>query len=171
MKAEVSGMNEQTPGSVAVTVRGASPDDYPAALALMRAYVASLDMDLSFQSVEEEFRSFPGKYAEPGGTVLVAVDCDGSICGCVALRKLEPLICEMKRLFVADSHKGQGIGRALVAALIAEGRKRGYRAMRLDTLVSMEAALSLYRSFDFKEIPPYVYNPLPGALYLEKDLS
>jgi len=137
----------------------------------MKAYVASLGFDLSFQAVDEEFRIFPGKYAEPSGTILVAEDEDGSICGCVALRKLEEGICEMKRLYVADSHKGRGIGRALVSALIAEGRKRGYGAMRLDTLVSMEAAVALYRSFDFKEIPPYVYNPISGALYLEKDLS
>ena len=48
---------------------------------------------------------------------------------------------------------------------------RGYEAMRLDTLPSMASAVSLYRTFGFQEIEPYIYNPLPGALFMEKGLQ
>ena len=47
----------------------------------------------------------------------------------------------------------------------------GYRTMRLDTLGTMDAAIALYRTFGFREIPPYRYNPIPGAVFLEVDLS
>jgi ribosomal protein S18 acetylase RimI-like enzyme len=43
----------------------------------------------------------------------------------------------------------------------------GYTAMRLDTIPSMIAANTLYNSLGFREIEPYVHNPIDGALYLE----
>ncbi len=43
--------------------------------------------------------------------------------------------------------------------------------MRLDTLPSMKSAVSLYRSYGFQEIEPYIYNPIPGALFMEKRLQ
>jgi len=43
--------------------------------------------------------------------------------------------------------------------------------MLLDTLDDMEAARGLYASLGFEEIPPYYYNPIPGAHYLKVDLS
>jgi len=46
----------------------------------------------------------------------------------------------------------------------------GYSAMLLDTLDDMEAARELYASLGFEEVPPYYFNPIPGAHYLKVDL-
>jgi hypothetical protein len=43
--------------------------------------------------------------------------------------------------------------------------------MLLDTLDEMEAARGIYASLGFEEIPPYYYNPIPGAHYLKADLD
>jgi ribosomal protein S18 acetylase RimI-like enzyme len=90
--------------------------------------------------------------------------------GCVGLRRLEPGICEMKRLFVVDSCKGRGLGDALVREIIWYARKKGYAKMRLDTLSTMAAARSLYSQHGFVEIPQYTVNPIPEAVFMEKDL-
>jgi ribosomal protein S18 acetylase RimI-like enzyme len=47
----------------------------------------------------------------------------------------------------------------------------GYSLMLLDTLDEMEAARELYASLGFEEVPPYYFNPIPGAHYLRVALD
>ncbi|MHB9005037.1 MAG: GNAT family N-acetyltransferase [Coriobacteriia bacterium] len=152
-----------------IIYREAVPGDMEGVGLLIREYVASMGLDLSFQGLEEELKTLPGKYAQPQGALIVA-EVDGALCGCVALRKIGDGVCEMKRLFVKDAYKGKGIGKELVRRIIEEGRVKGYHTMRLDTLSTMKSALKLYGAFGFRETEAYVYNPIEGAIYLEKPL-
>ena len=52
-----------------------------------------------------------------------------------------------------------------------QAKRAGYSAMLLDTLDDMEAARELYASLGFVEIPPYYFNPIPGAHYLKAELK
>lgn len=133
---------------------------------LFREYAASLELDLSYQGFEGEVAGLPGKYAPPFGEILLAMDASGEAVGCVALRPLSDGICEMKRLYVAPAGRGQGLGRRLVAAILDEARARGYREMRLDTLVTLETAIGLYREVGFVEIEPYFESSIEGNLFM-----
>ncbi len=152
-----------------ILCRDAQPGDMDGVRLLIREYVESLGLDLGFQGLEEELMQLPGKYASPEGALLVATS-GTTLCGCVAMKKLEPGVCEMKRLYVREGFKGMGIGRLLVSHILEKAKTRGYRAMRLDSLETMHQAVALYRSFGFEATEPYVFNPLPGALYMEKVL-
>jgi len=146
------------------------PDDRATVLSLFREYVASLAEDISFQNVDDELAALPGKYARPGGVVLLAWD--GAVAaGAVAYRMFEPGVCEMKRLYVRAAFRGHGLGREIAEELIEHARAHGYRTMLLDTLASMASARALYRDLGFSAVAPYYENPLPGVAYMALELS
>jgi ribosomal protein S18 acetylase RimI-like enzyme len=141
--------------------------DLADAARLFRAYAASLPIDLGYQGFEAELAGLPGKYAPPGGALLIARDLDGAAIGCVALRPIEgDGISEMKRLYVMPEARGLGLGGALIAAIVATARAAGYREMRLDTLPTMHAALAMYARAGFKAIPAYYPTPVDGTIFL-----
>ena len=113
-----------------------------------------IDAYFDADAFEQELASLPGKYAPPHGQLLLAT-LDGAPAGCVALREIDSSSCEMKRMFVYPLFQGKGIGHALAAAVIEEGRALGYRTMRLDTSVRQEEASRVYRGLGFKTIEPY----------------
>jgi putative acetyltransferase len=141
---------------------------------IFREYAASLGIDLCFQNFDAELASLPGDYCAPSGHLLLAY-VDGALAGCAALRPCREAdyanACEMKRLYVRPGFRRFGLGRALAEALLDEARRAGYSAMLLDTLDDMEAARELYETLGFAEIPPYYFNPIPGAHYLKADLA
>lgn len=141
---------------------------------LFREYAEALGVDLAFQAFDAELAELPGEYAPPGGALLVAL-VDGQPAGCGALRALHdadyPNACEMKRLFVRRAFRRFGLGRLMAQALMDLATQAGYGTLLLDTLDDMEAARGLYASLGFVEIPPYYYNPIPGAHYLKVDLD
>jgi putative acetyltransferase len=146
------------------------PDDRATVAALFREYVASLPEDISFQNVDDELASLPGKYARPTGVVLLARDGDQAA-GAIAYRMVEPGVAEMKRLYVRAAWRGSGLGRELANELIEDARAQGYRTMLLDTLASMGAARALYRNLGFVTVAPYYDNPLPGVMYMALELA
>src|ERR1043165_1120548 len=111
---------------------------------LFREYQSWLQIDLCFQNFEKELANLPGDYAQPEGRLLLAYE-GAQLAGCVALRKIDERVCEMKRLFLREEFRGRGLGRQLIEAIIQEAKQIGYDHMRLDTLPpKMGDAIALY---------------------------
>ncbi|KAL3423789.1 hypothetical protein PVAG01_05536 [Phlyctema vagabunda] len=166
------------------TIRPAtSAADLQAIRTLFSAYMLSLGLALDFHDFPSELASLPGKYAAAqGGTLLVAVRSeDQRPMGCVALRPLNlalPLgsdegarnLCEIKRLYCVPEARGEGVGNALVDAVLERATNLGYAEVRLETLPHMAGPRSMYRKRGFREIAPYYASPLDGPIFLAKGL-
>jgi GNAT superfamily N-acetyltransferase len=141
---------------------------------LLRAYAAefaaSIAETLCFQGFEAELAGLPGRYAPPSGCLLLAMDGDVPA-GCVASRDLGDGTCEMKRLYVAPTCRGRGVGRLLVEDVVRRGERMGYRRMVLDTMPEMAGALALYRRYGFVESDPHWDHPADRAVFMQRPLG
>lgn len=138
--------------------------------ALFFQYAKQLGVDLSFQGFEEECKMLPGKYGSPDGDSILLYYC-GIPAGCVAIRRMQDEVCEMKRLFVCSAFRGLQLGDHLVSLIIRRAKEINYKYMRLDTLSRLQPAIRLYKKIGFYSIDPYIYNPLEGAEFFELELK
>ena len=151
-------------------VHAESAAHFETAKELFLEYAAGLGVDLCFQDFDHELANLSAQYSPPTGTLLLAV-VDATTAGCVALRRWDDDVCEMKRLYVREPFRRLKLGRLLATDIIDEARKLGYHRLRLDTLPSMQAAQSLYRSLGFRDVSAYRHNPIAGTVYMELDVK
>jgi ribosomal protein S18 acetylase RimI-like enzyme len=136
---------------------------------LFREYATGLGFALDFQGFDDELATLPGKYTAPRGGVFLALRQEDAL-GCVAFRPLADRDCEMKRLYERPAARGEQLGRRLAAHVCEAARAAGYRRICLDTIDTMREAIALYESLGFREIAPYVFNPIAGAKYFAREL-
>jgi putative acetyltransferase len=110
-------------------------------------------------------------YADPRKFKLIVVERPGNkVVGCVGLRPITPEIAEMKRLYVAPSHRGHHLGRKLAEEIMSIAGKMKYKKMVLDTMHEMEDAQKLYRQLGFVVTEPHDPNDTRDVVYYEKIL-
>ena len=143
------------------------------------------DPDVQRLSTEQqvEVRTRYGGKDEPGthpsaadvSVVLVARDDDGTALGCGALRVLADGVAEVKRMYVVPAARGRGVSRAVLAALEAAARERGWTTLRLETGPLQPEAIGLYSSAGYRAIAAfgaYIGDPdAEGSLFFERVLD
>ena len=102
------------------------------------------------QDIEGQMRNLLVQFAPPHAACLLA-RMDGVPVGMVMVKPHQGDTCEMNRMFVADAARGRGVGRMLVAEIVATARHLGYRRMQLAAGIRHQEALALYRAMGFAE--------------------
>lgn len=144
-------------------------DEIESIKALFAEYTQMLGVNLDFQNYEKELEQLPGKYSLPDGRLYIAC-AENQAMGCIALRRINHTICEMKRLYVRPEFRGQKIGQILAEQIIEDAAKLKYDYMVLDTLAKLKSAVTLYKKLGFYEIDPYYQNPLENVIYMRLEL-
>jgi DNA-binding MarR family transcriptional regulator len=153
-------------GSVEVVVENPSS---AAAQYCVRSYFAELQerFDHGFDPARSVLPHVTD-LVEPAGLLLVA-RLRGEPVGCGGLRFHEPERPEVKRMWIAPSARGLGLGRRLLAELEEHARRRGARAVRLETNRALVEAIALYRSAGYVETEPFNDEPYADH-WFEKEL-
>jgi putative acetyltransferase len=125
----------------------ASPD----AVRLIAALNAELEA--AFPEPGATHFSLSSTQVEAGDGAFVIAYLDNVAVGCGAVRRLDDGTAELKRMYVAPSLRGRGIGRALVEALEREARLLGVTKVVLETGTRLAAAITLYEAMGYSRIP------------------
>lgn len=136
---------------------------------MFRRYEQDLGFELQFQDFSEELTSLEKMYGAPNGAAFLLMSDDKPV-GCIAVRRLEGSIAEVKRMFIEKPWRGKGFGNRLLEKALEAAKKLGYKKVRLDTLSYMLPAINSYKRFGFYEIPAYRHNPFDNAVFMEREL-
>jgi DNA-binding MarR family transcriptional regulator/GNAT superfamily N-acetyltransferase len=141
-----------------VEIRKVDPA-HPDAKQCLRSYYAELN-----RRSDKPFDPKVGSTAEPHeirpphGLFLVAYLRDAPV-GCGALKHFPGGASDLKRMWVAESARGLGIGRRLLLELEARAAERGSRVVRMETNRALVEAIALYESAGYVEVAAFNDEP------------
>jgi DNA-binding MarR family transcriptional regulator/predicted GNAT family N-acyltransferase len=119
------------------------------------------ELNRRFESGFDPAASLPaddGDHVPPRGAFLVA-SVDGEAVACGGVKAASPGVGSLKRMWVADTVRGLGIGRRVLEALETEARELGMTTLRLETNHTLHEAIGLYRSAGFREVARFSDDP------------
>jgi len=100
--------------------------------------------------IDADLWDIEAHYDAVGGVFFVLQTAEGGIVGSVALAPMSDGGCELRKMYVARSHRGSGLGRLLLETAIAEARRMNATRITLETAAVLKEAIGLYRSYGFK---------------------
>lgn len=133
------------------------------------------DRDAQVAARHAEFRATLPSLLAGRGRLMVAT-IGGTPVGVGALKPVDAVTAEVKRMFVRPAARGAGVGRAVLERLLVDARDEDFRTVRLETFTFMERALALYRSMGFTDIESFATSETATmglrerTCYLRRDL-
>ena len=133
---------------------------------------AELDeVKADWKADEKQLADPVGQILRPGGAIFVAV-AGGVVVGTAAVVPHAPGEVEIVKLTVADSARGQGLGRRLAVRCLEQAKAMGARKMVLVSSSRLGPALRLYETLGFRHVPPPERPVYATAdVYMELDLD
>ena len=141
--------NRATSNTLNLTIVEVDPQG-EVALSLLRE--AALEVRQLYGAV-----NLPFPTNDPLGSrdVYIAAYCDSEPIGCGALREMDGMTAEVRRVYVGIAYRRQGVARAIMAHLSQQARSHGYTRLRLETGDRQPAAMRLYEHLGFHRIAPF----------------
>ncbi len=140
----------------------------PAAVAAVEHYFAELGR--RFETGFDPVAYATSSAAADQNQRFLLASRNGTTVGCGVLRRLDPRVAEIKRMWVDPAARGLGLGRRLLARLEVLAVRAGCQVIRLDTNGTLTEAIGLYERHGYRRIPRYNDNPY-AQVWFEKVLD
>jgi GNAT superfamily N-acetyltransferase len=140
-------------------IRRAAAADHEGVVRELAEYFAFLGEEVDPAGLDHDVADWQREYDGVAGVMLVVVDPAGRVVGTAGVRRLEPGVTELKRMWLRPACRGLGLARRLMDRVLEEARALDGCALRLDSERRLAAAVRLYRSYGFVEITDYNRNP------------
>jgi len=143
-----------------IEIRSFRAGDSPAFSALNEAWIAPL---FCIEDKDRETLGDPeGKIIAHGGHIYMMFEGDDAV-ACCALLLLRPGVFEVAKMTLAETHRGRGLGRKILAHTIARGQALGAASLYLETNDTLHDAIHLYEELGFRHLPQERVAPSPYA--------
>ena len=139
---------------------------------LNEAWIAQF---FSLEAKDRDVLSDPATHIlNPGGEIVMVILHDHAIGCCALLPMPDGQSFELGKMAIAETHRGNGIGKLLLAHVIERARQMGVKRLYLETSTKLPNAIRLYESHGFTHLPPDRVRKSPYArsnVYMELPIS
>jgi putative acetyltransferase len=150
---------------MALSLRSAVPADRHTIEALVFSVLADYGLHGDPECTDRDLADLDGVYLKSGGTFDVLIDEAGEVVGSVGLARVSATTCELRKMYLAASVRGQGEGRRLLLHALARAQQLGFRRVELETASVLREAIALYVAHGFKPFTPVHLSPRCDCAY------
>ena len=150
---------------MALSLRSAKPSDCKAIEALVFGVLADYGLQGDPEGTDRDLADLDGAYLKSGGVFDVLIGEAGEVVGTVGLSRISDLTCELRKMYLARSARGQGEGRRLLLHVLARAQQLGFRRVELETASVLREAIALYVAHGFKPFTPAQLSPRCDCAY------
>jgi putative acetyltransferase len=138
----------------AMMIRPATNEDREAIQKLVFGILQEYQLCADPNDTDADLADLTGFYFQRGGCFDVLVTDDGKIVGTVGLHRLSANTCELRKMYLDRTARGQGYGRRLLEHALRRARESGYSEIVLETALVLKDAIRMYEQYNFQPYTP-----------------
>ncbi len=136
------------------TFRTASNQDISAIKELVFKVLLEFGLQPDLSSTDADLNDIDANYLNHGGMFYVIENADGQIIGTGGIALSSTKVCELRKMYLAQSVRGVGLGKKMLHLLLAEAKKLGFQQVTLETASVLKHAIILYQGAGFLPYQP-----------------
>ena len=153
------------PDTTAMTIRPATHADLPAIRELIFAVLAEFGLQPDPGATDADLNDLEAAYQHDGGCFDVVENDRGDVIGTVGLYPIDATHAELRKMYLAPTARGQGLGQTLLDRIIARARTAGFHKIQLETATVLTDAIRLYERNGFRPVTTEDLSPRCDQAY------
>ena len=145
--------------------RTASNQDISAIKELVFKVLLEFGLQPDPSSTDADLNDIEANYLNHGGMFYVIENTDGKIIGTGGIALSSSKVCELRKMYLAQSVRGFGLGKKMLHLLLADAKKLGFQQATLETASVLKHAIILYQGAGFLPYQPYHLSPRCDQAY------